>query len=334
MLCHAAVGGIVARQEPDAMDASELNLRLARRIIDRARWNELPAGAHMAEQTLADAFAVSRSPVRGALRLLAERGFVDHVRNRGYFLATDGVAIDPGDLEGLTSAVEALYRRVVRDRITGELPGDVTTVDLQRRYAAGRASIGRLLTYMRGEGLIQRREGHGWRFLPALTSEAAYDASYRFRLILEPAAPREPTFAPDPAHLDRLIRAHRRLVAGGLDRASYVLMYDVDAAFHAAIGQWSGNSFIHQCVAQQNRMRRLTEYEFYADRARMHESAREHLDILEAIAAGETERAANLLHDHIARSWALRPAFQGTGGAIATASADPSAAAASHGAVG
>jgi DNA-binding GntR family transcriptional regulator len=274
----------------------------------------------MAEQTLADAFAVSRSPVRGALRLLAERGFVAHVRNRGYFLATDGVAIDPGDLEGLTSDVEALYRRVVRDLIGGALPEEVTTVDLQRRYGAGRATVDRLLTYMRGEGLIQRREGHGWRFLPALTSEAAYDASYRFRLIIEPAALHEPTFAADPAHLDRLIRAHRRLVDGGLDRASYVLMYDVDAAFHAAIGQWSGNSFLHQCVEQQNRMRRLTEYEFYADRARMHESAREHLAILHAVAQGDTARASDLLHDHIARSWALRPAFQG-GGEGATAGA-------------
>lgn len=291
------------------MDPSELQLRLARRVMDYARWNELAADDHLAEQTLADAFGVSRSPVRAALNLLAERGLVRHGRHRGYFLARDGGDLDPGWLEALTSEGEALYRRVVRELMAGALPEEFTTSALQRRYGASRATISRLLAYMRGEGLIQRRDGHGWRFLPALTSPEAYDASYRFRLIVEPAALREPTFAADARELARLMRSHRRLLDRGVDNASYALLYDIDAAFHATISAWSGNTFIHQCVQQQNRLRRLTEYEFYADRARMRESTKEHLAILEAVAAGEVERAAGQMHAHIAASWGLRPGF-------------------------
>jgi len=293
------------------MDASELQLRLARRVMDHARWNELAAGEHLPELVLANAFGVSRSPVRAALRLLAQRGLVRHSRNRGYFLALDGWDLDPGWLEVLTSEGEMLYRRVVRDLMVGALPEEITTSGLQRRYAVSRAAISRLLAYMRGEGLIQRREGHGWRFLPALTSPEAYDASYRFRMIVEPAALREPTFAADRDELARLMRSHRRLLDRGVDNASYALLYDIDAAFHAAISAWSGNIFIQQCVQQQNRMRRLTEYEYYAHRERLRESTEEHLAILETVATGDLERAARLMHAHIEASWGLRPSFPG-----------------------
>jgi DNA-binding GntR family transcriptional regulator len=291
------------------MEPSDLQLRLARRIVDHARWTEMAAGAHLAEQTLAATFQVSRSPIRRALTLLHEHGLVERAPNRGYFLAEEGARLDPGALETLTSEEEALYRRLVSELMDGALGEAVTTAELQRRYATSRATVSRLMTYLRGEGLIEPREGHGWRFLPALTSPEAYDASYRFRRLVEPAALLEPGFTADATELGRLTRSHHRLLDGGIEHASYVLLFDVDAAFHAAIGAWSGNTFLHQSIEQQNRVRRLTEYEYYADRERMRESTREHLAILDAIAAGDLPRASDLMRDHIDASWGLRPSF-------------------------
>lgn len=291
------------------MDASDLQLRLARRVIGYARWHDLSVGDHLVEQVLASTFEVSRSSIRAALELLATRGVVEHRRHRGYFLAKNGCDLDPGWLEALTSQGEELYRCIVRDLLAGALPDQMTTTALQRRYEVSRALISRLLAHMRGEGLIERREGHGWRFLAALTSPQAYDASYRFRLIVEPAGLLEPTFASDPEGLTTLTRMHRQLLDGAVDSASYAHLYDVDAAFHEAIASWSGNSFIHQCIQQQNRLRRLTEYEYYADRIRMRNSANEHLAILEAVADGNLEHANRLMHEHILTSWQLRPRF-------------------------
>ena len=292
---------------------NDLQYRLARRILDHARWHELEPGARLAEPQLAALCGVSRSPVRSALRLLAAHGFVEHHPNRGFFLKHGGWTLDPGDLAILMSDGEALYRRILSDRFGGALPDTLTTSDLQRRYATSRASIARVMSYMRAEGLIEPREGHGWQFRPALISRESYDASYRFRLLIEPAAFHEPAFAPDMTALGRLMRAHRYLLEGRIGTASYTLLYDVDAVFHESIAAWSGNIFLQRSVREQNRVRRLTEYEFYADRARMRESTWEHLAILEAVAHADHARASDLMARHIAASWGLSPAFPDAG---------------------
>ena len=46
--------------------------QLAMRIVEQIRQQNLAAGGHLVEQALADAFQVSRSPVREALRILDE----------------------------------------------------------------------------------------------------------------------------------------------------------------------------------------------------------------------------------------------------------------------
>lgn len=64
--------------------------RLRERIISGA----LAAGQPLRQETIAEAYGVSRMPVREALRLLQAEGFVEMVRNRGASVA----AIDARDL--------------------------------------------------------------------------------------------------------------------------------------------------------------------------------------------------------------------------------------------
>src|SRR4051812_42060733 len=60
---------------------------LIRRLLSHIVSEGLPEGAHLAEQTLADALQVSRTPVRKALVDLSREGIVENIPRRGYFLA-------------------------------------------------------------------------------------------------------------------------------------------------------------------------------------------------------------------------------------------------------
>lgn len=286
-----------------------LHYDLAHRILEYARWSNLDYGAHLREAELARRFKVSRSPVRAALKLLAERNIVEATRHHGVFLRLVGHQLDPDLIGDLTTPDQDLYRQVVHDRLDGTLPDAFSVAELGRFYTVSRNRLTRLLRHMANEGLVERLPGHCWSFNPALTSEELYDSSYRFRLIIEPATFLEPGFLTDQSALERLDAAHARLIDGEVWEASYSYLYQVDAAFHETIGRWSHNSFLIQAIRHQNRLRRLTEYEYYADRDRMLASCREHAAVLKAVDGGHVARASELMRHHINVSWRSRPLF-------------------------
>lgn len=292
------------------MAPSNLQKRLACKIVERGRVWDLPAGTHLREEDLTRAFGVSRTPVRSALQALASHGVLQHRPNQGYFLAVPGSELPDELADDLAPEEEQLVRRVIRDRLAGRLDDRVSESGLQRRYACSRTTARRLTDYMEREGLLERRGGQGWRFLSALNSQEAYSASFRFRLLIEPAVFREPTFLPDPEALERLRQKHRKLVDGDVDRVSSAHIYEVDAAFHETLAQWSGNPFLLDNVRQQIRLRRLTDYEFYAADAELfRESCRQHLAIITALTDRDVAGAGQRMADHIRWSWSHSPTF-------------------------
>ena len=60
---------------------------IAAQIFEVVRNENLAEGSHLPAQMLADRLRVSRSPVNQALQLLHDRGVVQRVPNRGYFVA-------------------------------------------------------------------------------------------------------------------------------------------------------------------------------------------------------------------------------------------------------
>jgi DNA-binding GntR family transcriptional regulator len=282
---------------------------LARRIVDFVQVQDYAAGRHLAEQALADRFGVSRSPVRSALKLLADRDVVRYASNQGYFLARPGRALDAGLIAMPSADEDALFIAIVRDRFAGRLGDRFTVTALIRRYGASRALVGRVVTRLGAEGLIERGAGQGWRFRAGLTDPGAYDDSYRFRMLIEPAAIREPGFRPDPDRFAQVRRLHDDLVAGAVYRVPLGRLIEIDVGFHDVIAACSGNRFFAETIRQQNRLRRLSDYQHEDERDRWRDSAGEHLSILDAIEAGDRDRAATLMRDHIAISRDVRPAF-------------------------
>jgi len=282
---------------------------LARQILRIARHDGLCAGAHLPEVKLAERLGVSRSPVRAALALLKERGAVQTSTGQGYFLAHDSDSAAFAAITLPEAEEEVIYRDLVRARFANLIPQQVAVSDVMRRYGCDRATANRVLAQMSEEGVIERAAGRGYVFGPVLNDAKAYDESYRFRLLVEPAAVLEPGFRPDPKRMRALRERHAALLSAGIDSVPMAELFEADADFHEAIGAFCGNRFLAHAIRLQTRLRRLSEYENYNDRDRLRESCLEHLAILDALDAADFARAAELLRGHIAVSQEVRPNF-------------------------
>jgi DNA-binding GntR family transcriptional regulator len=284
--------------------AHTLTARLAAQIIERARHLDLPADSHLTEQELANAFQVSRTPVRLALHALADMGLVERRPNRGFFLK--GVAGVPGS--GAVPAAadgadeDPLYFRMAEDRLTGKLDAKVEEAEVARRYGASRARIARLFARMAQEGWVGRLPGHGWAFQPLLTSPESYDQGYRYRMLIEPAAVLEPGYAVDPAAFSQARAQQRAMLEGGIGRWSRSETFTVNSGLHEVIVAGSGNLFLLEGLRRVNRLWRLLEYRTHVFKDRLVQECRDHLALLDMIEDGRRAEAAEFLHQHLNRA--------------------------------
>ncbi len=282
-----------------ASSLTRLQSDLVARIVALIRSDQPAVGQRFTELGLAEHFGVSRSPVREALRHLAERGVLRFEENRGFFLTCEAQDIG-AHLNGLSpSPEETLYTQIVADRMARRLADSFTASELMRRYACSRPLLLRVLNRLTEEGVLRAGRGHAWSFITFLDDQQAEQESYRLRLLLEPAGLLEPSFAVDRQALGRSMEVQRRVVeSAALDITSQE-MFEINAAFHELLAQSSGNRFFLQNMQHHNRMRRLNEYSAFRDRDRMVLSCREHIAIIEALLEGKNESAAKRLRAHI-----------------------------------
>jgi len=284
---------------------------LAERILIWLQQQELKPGDHVPERLATEAFHVSRTPVRAALALLTEQGLLKRHDQRGFFIAADfakarmAVTAETPD--------SALHDAILRDRFSKRLEAEVTAARLARRYKASRAIVLRVLTRLQKDGIVERALGQRWVFLPALDSLRSQEDSHRFRLILEPAAFLQPGFALDPKRTRDLKSALTELAEQDARHFDLKRALDTDIAFHEAMGDASNNRFLADAIRRQGRLRRLATTSMQVPPARLVESCREHLAILEAAEAGDLTRAAELMREHLTASLRARPGFVNRG---------------------
>jgi DNA-binding GntR family transcriptional regulator len=283
-----------------ARSAQQTRFRLANQILDVIRDAKMEPGHHLREQQLADLVGVSRTPIRSALDLLAERGIVETRKNQGFFLRKPFDTLHRIEIEVPSTAEEELYSKLVRDRLEHRIANSITQSEIARRYDIDRVALTRTLTRLSEDGLIARNRGHGWTFLPTLDSLVSLRASYEFRLTLEPACFLLPTFRPDHPAIERMRLQHLYLIAHpDIASVNSTQLFETDAAFHEMCAECCGNAFFSQAVQSQNRLRRLLEFGSYLDSRRVREWCREHLEIIEAIASGNFATASTLMRAHL-----------------------------------
>jgi DNA-binding GntR family transcriptional regulator len=302
-----------ATDRPFAPDASDergaapalggLAPLLAERLLENISRAGHPVGHRLTEQALADELGVSRSPVRKALQVLEAAGALGSHRNRGYFVALDSTGLRQLELPSSTQNDEAVYMRVADEQLRGELPPAVTETLLMQRYGLTRLQVQRVLNRMAREGMVDRKPGRGWVFRTLLSTVDAHRESYRFRMIIEPAALLEPTFRIDRPAIDKVRRDQHALLDRDVQTWTASERFRAGCEFHEVLVACSGNRFLIDALRNVNQLRRLVEYRHHTqsrhDHARLRRQCEEHLALLDLVEAGERIEASHRLRQHL-----------------------------------
>lgn len=289
------------------MTTSPLALRIANDIVAQIGLGEFGPGSHLATEALAARFQVSRSPVREALALLSARGVIENRRNRGFFvLPAAGTSEAATAIAALGASIEDPYYLLAEDWLNDRIGSELTEQSLRDRYALTRAQAQELLLRAAREGWAEPKPGYGWRLRQVAKTAEAFEAIYRFRAVIEPAALLEPTFHFDKAAAAALRRTQERLAAGNLEGMAPAAMTAAGAEFHETIIRMSGNLMFFQALERANQLRRLAEYRLKVNPRRISVQSTEHLQILDLLAKGDNLEAAHLMRRHLSGALAAK----------------------------
>lgn len=308
-----ALTGMPIGMEESTGKVRQRHVELAQKILDFAIERGLPRGGRLTEQVLASHCNVSRTPIRKALQLLAEKRIVRSEPEGGYQLAIEPASF-PGFAGEPPPAEEAeLYNAILRDISAGRIGDSQTVAGLQRRYGASRSAVQNALIRLSEENLAERAPGQQWLIKQFAISGDAIAKSYEFRLACEPLALTMPGFRRDVAALTSLRQSMEILRGMGEGAFDHRLFERTDHDFHMLIARSSGNPFMSETLQTHQRRRKASQPPKHVNAFRLIQSNAEHLQILEQIERGQFDLAADLLRVHIQLSHVERPRIAGRG---------------------
>ncbi|WP_277184171.1 GntR family transcriptional regulator [Caballeronia sp. BR00000012568055] len=274
--------------------------QLAREISLHIRAAALAPGTRLPERKLAEQFRVSRTPVSRALKLLADWNIVVPSATGGYVVGDEAATVPIQTTEKLeVSDEESLYLKLAQEHSSNALSGKQSENELMRRFDVGRGILTRVLRRAADEGWAQRLPGHGWSFIPLLTTDLTYEQSARYRIIIEPAAILEPTFKLDRPGIEACRAQQIAMFDKGASSLSPVEVFEIGSRFHEAVLRCSRNQFLINGLAHVNRLRRLAEYGRTLASANWRERCMEHVRIADMLLDGDQKGASELLKRHL-----------------------------------
>jgi len=280
--------------------ASRLQADLAARILRMLKEQGAGPGHHLVELDLCRHFDVSRTPVRGALKILAEQGAVEARANRGYVLR--GPVTKAPDIEVTNPEEEEdqrLFIAIAEARNNGRMPDQCSQLEVARLFDAKLPSVVRVLRQLSELGVVERKPGNGWSFGMPINSGSAREESYSYRSIIEPAGLVESTFELDREWLDKSRSKHLAFrKRKWRDTLSFEL-FALNADFHEQIARCSGNRYFLDAVQRQNKLRSFINIQWINGAGRVIDSIDEHLGIMDALDGGDNRLAATLMKEHL-----------------------------------
>jgi DNA-binding GntR family transcriptional regulator len=279
--------------------ASRLQSELARRILKWLREENAQPGHHLVEQGLCDGFGVSRTPIRGALKLLAADGLISPRAGRGFVLAKIPVLTvkeDPADEE----EDQRLFDALARARGAGKLAEMFTQQEIVRRFHARLATVMDVLRKLKELGLIERKSGHGWVFTG--DSPHILNESYAFRRALEPQILLQPGFKLDRSWAEKARSQHQKLRKKTWRAGDGINFHAVNADFHEQLARASANRTMLRAIRNQNQQRQFLIGHWDYPMEQVHNAIDDHLEILAALESGYADKAAALMLHHLTQS--------------------------------
>jgi DNA-binding GntR family transcriptional regulator len=189
------------------------------------------------------------------------------------------------------------YALIKRDIIRCVLPpGEpVTEEQLARRYEVGRPAARAALQRLTQEQLI---EVSGKRYVIAPVTLKGVRDLYAVRLVLEPLAARDAASRLTPAQLARLTELLDVRYELG-DSESLAAYACGCTEFHVLVAQAAGNDFLTEVIARINdRLERLNHLS-HMRHNRSGDTRQWHRELVDALAAGDAERAERVMAEHV-----------------------------------
>lgn len=202
----------------------------------------VPHGIVLTEGPLAELLGSSRAPVRQALQLLAEDGFINRFEGRGFIVGPAGTPARRVDLAAslghLTEAQDrpmfawqALYEDVERIVVYRSFFGRfrINELELARYFGVGRTVARDVLQKLESLGIIAKDESFRWAIVPLDEQRIAH--LYEVREHIEPVALAHAMEFLSDEHIDRmLLRLSQALEV--YPNVSAADMYDLELDLH------------------------------------------------------------------------------------------------------
>ena len=280
--------------------ASRLQSELARKILRLLKDEGAAAGHHLVELNLCEAFGVSRTPVRGALKLLAADGVLTSRDGRGFVLAKLPASADEDERSAEDEEDQRLFEALATARAASQLADQFTQQEVVRRFGARLGAVMRVLRHLGELGLVERKPGNGWAFVP--DPARILNESYAFRRALEPQMLLQPGFKLDRAWAERARERHIRLRKKPWKTGDGASFHAVNAEFHEELARSSGNRAMLKAVQRQAQLRDFLIGQWDYPMEQVHSAIDDHLEILAALEAGYADKAAALMLHHLTQS--------------------------------
>lgn len=294
---------------------------MAKAILLDVAERRLPVEARIGESDYAAKCAVSRTPVRQALRWLHECRAVDLRPNLGAYVRVDPVRArallrgrhfnklpDQASAEpGFVTVAQRLRGQLTQP---GEWPGGLLKdSDVARRMKVSRTTANRALSLLAKENVLQVVPRRGWQ--RAFFTVEEFLHWYDYRLVLEPAA-LESAWAHLPREeVAKLLGDTQALLSTRhFEKIPARRRVALDAALHMMIQRSCANPFLRRSLEQVEAQRLISVSPSWQVPHRARKTFQEHAAVLRHVLAGDLKAATAALRAHLenARSHVARMA--------------------------
>ncbi|GGZ63066.1 GntR family transcriptional regulator [Streptomyces bluensis] len=195
------------------------------------------------------------------------------------------------------------YRERVADAlraalIAGELrPGEVYSAPgLATRFGVSATPVREAMLDLAKEGLVDTVPNKGFRV--TAVSERQLDEYTHIRSLIEIPTTADLAISADPVDLEALRPLAQEIVTSAAtgDLISYV---EADLRFHLGLLSLAGNTHLVEVVRDVRRRSRLYGLTALAEAGRLEASAKEHLELLDALLARDEEAVREVMTRHL-----------------------------------
>ncbi|MEJ8847633.1 GntR family transcriptional regulator [Variovorax rhizosphaerae] len=290
--------------------------RVKQVLRDAITGGSIPLGAVLLEGHVAEILGVTRTPVRQALHELEEEALVSRFDGRGVLAGPAGAqpsrvtltAAMLGQDESTASVRnapgwEAIYQEVERDVVHLSVFDQyrINEVELARHFNVGRTVARDVLLRLEALGLVEKDERLRWHVTPL--DGKRISNLYELRWLLEPAAlraaigvaPKEEVAAMTK-RLRKAMKSYPDVTRGEMD--------DLEHDLHVAYLSHCGNRPLLESLQRTRCLLTLSKHVLggAAPMPRNDPFMAEHLEVFQAAAQRDADRAQSLLQRHLEES--------------------------------